>query len=216
MLKPPPNPQSQTKEDQSNRIYLYYAVIFVLGASLCSTMSYGMANFEKGQSISAHIIESLEYRMALSIEITLQVAVWMLYAYAKSDDDPDIASAVFVSLTALLISWIGLTIFLSGPIHSLFAGIAICNIVITTVLLSLITDERTPKYILWANLVPFLACVAAMMTLSGSAKFYIPEYLAFIFYSAFFTIFFLAHPYYKWRSYTNCYEKVPQQSKVGP
>jgi hypothetical protein len=195
------------------RVYLYYAVIFVLGVSLCSTMSYGMANFEKGQSISAHIIESLEYRMALSIEITLQIIVWMLYTYAKSDNDPNIASWVFVSLTMVLVGWVGLSIFLKNTIHSIFAGVAICNIIISTISLSTVTSEDIPKYILWASMVPFSACVGAMMILSGTPKFYIPEYLAFIFYGAFFTIFFLSHPYYEWRTPTK-YCLVPSAQKV--
>ena len=180
---------------------IFFAVIFILGVSLMSTLAYGMANFETGQSISEHMIDSLPYRTMLSMIVSLQVIIWMICAYSKRDMEPETVTAAFVCLTMVLLGWIGLSIFLENTAHYVFAAIAVSNIVFSILIFSRLTWQQIPRYILFVSLVPFLACIGSMLLLFGTPKFYIPEYLAFIFYSAFFTLFFLAHPYYDWATY---------------
>ena len=194
------------------KLYVYNTVILLLGLSLASTLIYGFAHFDKGESVSQHMIVSMEFRLLLSIQLLFQLVVWTLCAYSKMDIAPDIVSMLFISLAMVLIGWSGLSIFLSGTAHYVFTAIAISNIAISIYLVSRVTWQETPRYVIFIGFIPFASCIISMLVLLGTSTLYIPEYLAFIFYSLFFSAFFLAHPYYDWaRMPEECdlYKQVP-------
>lgn len=194
------------------KLYFYNTAITLLGLSLASTLIYGFAHFDKGQSVSEHMIISMEFRLLLSIQLLFQLVIWTLCAYSKMDIAPDIIYMLFISLAMVLIGWTGLSIFLSGTAHYIFTAIGISNIGISIYLISRVTWQEIPRYVIFIGFVPFASCIISMLVLLGTSTLYIPEYLAFIFYSLFFTAFFVAHPYYDWArmpEIENAYKAIP-------
>ncbi len=191
----------------ATKLYTYNALILILGLSLASTLIYGFVHFDKGQSVSEHMIVSMEFRLILSIQLLFQLIVWTLCTYSKMDIAPDITSMLYISLAMVLIGWSGLSIFLSGMTHYIFTVIAISNIAISIYLMSRVTWQEIPRYVIYAGVIPFLSCIISMVILLGTSTLYIPEYLAFIFYSLFFTAFFLTHPYHDWA-------RMPEGSEI--
>ena len=203
---------AQKRPQETQTDYVYSIFIILIGVSFVGTLIYGMAVFEKGQSITEHMITFPSFRALLSIQVTFQVSIWMICAYSKKEIAPEIVACIFTSLLMIIVGWSGLSTFLTGTIHYLFAGLAIANVGITALLFSRITWQSFPRTVILVGFFPYILCVLALVALLGTPAFYIPEYLAFIFYSLFFTAFFVAHPYYDWaRMPEECdlYSQVP-------
>jgi hypothetical protein len=203
---------AQKRPQGTETDYVYSIFILFIGLSFAGTLVYGMAVFEKGQSISEHMITFPSFRALLSIQVTFQVSIWMICAYSKKEIAPGIVACIFTSLLMIIVGWSGLSTFLTGTIHYLYAGLAIANVGITALLFSRITWQSFPRTVILVGFFPYILCVLALVALLGTPAFYIPEYLAFIFYSLFFTAFFVAHPYYDWArmpEIENAYKAIP-------
>jgi hypothetical protein len=198
MKKSVQNSQLASMSIPSQYICGFYSAIWVLGIGLFSTLFYGVVKFDKNQSITMHMILSPEYRMALTVFVITHYIILLSCVYQKRHMNTGVFITQCIFLLVILVTWIGLIIFLTDLIHFVFVAIFITSIVITLFLLVFITHQWLPKYTLVGGLAALITCGALMVIYINTDVFYIPEYVAFMAYAAVFTFFFTFHPYYEW------------------
>lgn len=181
----------------------FYTIIWLLGIGLFSTLFYGVVVFEKNQSITMHMILSPAYRMTLTVFVFTHYVILLYCVYMKRHISTGIFITQCIFLLVILVTWIGLIIFLTDLIHFLFVSVFIVSIIITMFLLVFTTIQWLAKYTLIAGLVALLTCGGLMIIYINSGVFYIPEYVAFMAYAAVFTFYFTFHPYYEWAPETH-------------
>jgi hypothetical protein len=172
-------------------------LIVVLGATLLGAQIYGISHHPE-KTVTGNMQSESLYLVLTSCSLLLQSFVWALCLYQKSFLDPEAAGWGLVTLSVMLVSWIGLTSILTTDVHYIFTGVFVVSFVVLILILCYLVWQPLPSLILRLCLLLELVCITAMLILFNSKEFYLPEQIGFIAYTLIFMAFFLTHPYRDW------------------
>jgi hypothetical protein len=185
-----------------NNIF-YFTSVWVLGIGLLGTLIYAMDNLEDKKSVTWHMTQHPAYRMTLSTLVIFHCLLWAFCVYKKNSPDNCLHLTPILILCSIILTWIGLIIFLSDFIHFVFVTAFLIFTISLLLTLSFSTQNTTAKTTLRIGVLGLFVGGILMYVFESKEEFYIPEYTAFIFYSIIFTIYFTIHPYYNWESDMN-------------
>ena len=179
------------------REWLFRLGVLTLGLTLLGTLIYGLSAFPP-QTITQTMIDSVVFRISLTVCVILQVIVWFLCVWSKRYTDPETANWAFVALSLVVISWIALSTILTDATHDVFVGICVAGLLIFLLLITKMTLHRDSVMVLHFCILILVASIIAMLILYNNHHFFIPEYIIFITYSLIFTTFFSIHTNTRW------------------
>jgi|LauGreDrversion4_2_1035121.scaffolds.fasta_scaffold68279_4 FtsH-binding integral membrane protein len=192
------------KEPETPRLawdnIFYFTSVWLLGIGLLGTLIYAMDNLEEKKSVTWHMTQHPEYRMTLSTLVIFHCLVWAFCVYKKNSPDNCLHLTPILILCSIILTWIGLVIFLSDFIHFVFVTAFLIFTISLLLTLSFSTQDTTAKNTLRIGVLGLFIGGILMYVLESKEEFYIPEYTALMFYSIIFTVYFTLHPYYNWES----------------
>jgi len=179
------------------REWVFRLWVVTLGLTLLGALVYGLSAFPP-QTITQSMIDSVAFRITLTVCVMLQIIVWFLCVWSKRRAEPETANWAFVALSVVVIGWIALSTILTDDTHMVFVGITVAVLLIFLLLITRMTSDRDSVLVLHLSILILVASIAAMLVLYNNHNFFIPEYIAFITYSLIFTAFFSVHTNNQW------------------
>ena len=176
---------------------LFRLWVLTLGLTLLGTLIYGLSAFPP-QTITQTMIDSVVFRIILTVCVILQIVIWFLCLWSKRHLDPDITNWAFVCLSIVVISWIALSTILTDSTHIVFVCLAVACLLIFLLLILQLTSDNNLVCILRLSMLVLLSSIVSMIILYNNNEFFIAEYVAFITYSVIFTAFFATHTNVRW------------------
>ena len=207
-------PSKNYRSNDSNLIFM--VTIWILGAGLLGTLLYAITNFEKNESITQHMIDSLAYRLTLSSFVLLHCIIWALCIYRQSHIDYVISLIQGIVLAGIVVTWTGLAIFLVDYIHTVFVVTFLIMIILTLFMVSIMTQDYLSKSLLITGAVALIVGGIFMYVYVGGENFYIAEYVTFMVYAVIFTAFFTILPESEWDAAPSCYVAHRADHRVFP
>ena len=183
---------------------LFRIWVWMLGLTLSGALTYGLVNFPP-DTITQHMIDSVPYRLALSVSMLLQSIVWFTCLYTKRNLGC-LAPVAFVLLTTSVVTWVCLTTILTATAHVIFVDICMLSFMLFILSLIFLLEPASLGAIraLELSLLILISAGGAMLLLYTDPRFYIPEHIGCYTYALVFVSFFTVHTYPKWDPMPQC------------
>lgn len=193
---------------------LFRICIWAVSLAHIIAVIYGLSAYS-ADTITAHMIAHVDYRITLSVCVVIEIIVWFLcvwakqtlcshtYALSASSTHSEAALGALFFLIAVLISWISLSTILTTSTHIIFVGILFGCFLIFILLLTYLTRQPEAGIVLRISILLLVISAVAMLSLFNSDSFYIAEHFGFFVYILTFLAFFSIHTYPHWAEETD-------------